>query len=310
MSEPGSVSVVIPTHNRRRLLAITLDSVLRQRGVELDVTVVDDGSTDDTPAFLAGVEDPRVRVIRNETPLGVSRARNQGIDSSAGAWLAFVDDDDLWAPDKLARQLEAARDLGRAWVYVGAVEIDEAGRALSGTRPAPPDRVWPHLPRFNLVPGGCSGVIATREAVEAAGRWDPTIFLEDWDLWNRLGRLGPPAWVPSPLVGYRIHGGQASQQVDRILADVKRIVARYGGPPDRAHIHHYVAFVCLRSGQRARSLAHFALAALFGEPIPVIRNVGTIARARAARRFPILARRNDPQAEWKRQGEAWLSELR
>src|SRR5829696_624334 len=97
------ISVVVPTHNRSGLLAQTLRSVLWQRGVDLEVLVVDDGSTDDTAEVVA-----------------------------------VLDDDDLWAPDKLARQLAAAQATGRSWVYTGAVNIDDDLRVLGGMPPYPP----------------------------------------------------------------------------------------------------------------------------------------------------------------------------
>jgi len=305
-----SISVVIPTHDRRELLAVTLRSVLRQQDVQLDVTVIDDGSTDDTAQFVRGLRDPRVRYLRNETPQGVCAARNQGIAASTGAWLAFVDDDDLWAPNKLSRQLQAIDDTGCFWVYAGAIEIDEQGRALSGTPPPPPAEVLERLPHFDLVPGGSSGVMACRAALEKAGWWDPQVFLADWDLWIRLGRIGPPACVPEPLVGYRIHGGQSSVDVDRVLSGAKVISARYGGALDRGPFHHYVAYLCLRSGRRSRALAHFALAAAFGETIPVARDVSSLLRRSIGRRLFLPDPRSDPQAEWKARAEAWLSELR
>ena len=126
------VSVVVPTHDRSRLLALTLRSILGQRGVDLEVIVVDDGSTDDTAEVVAGLGDDRVRLLRHDTPQGVAAARNYGIAEAAGGWLAFCDDDDLWAPDKLARQLHAARETGRAWAYAGAVKIDADGRVVAG----------------------------------------------------------------------------------------------------------------------------------------------------------------------------------
>jgi glycosyltransferase involved in cell wall biosynthesis len=305
-----SVSVVIPTHDRREFLGATLGSVLRQKDVEFDVTVIDDGSTDDTAQFLETLRDPRVRVIRNDVPKSVAAARNQGIAATTGNWLAFVDDDDLWAPDKLALQVRAAREADRQWVYTGAVEIDARGRAIAGSPPPPPERAWTRLPHANLIPGGSSGVMASRQSIIDAGGWDPGVFHADWDLWIRLGMLGPPACVPEPLVAYRIHGGQSSVEVDRVLAGLKAISARYGAAPARAPIHHYIAFLCYRSGRRWRALAHFALAALFGEPVSVARNLSSIVRMRLARRFPVLAARSDPQGAWKARAEAWLSELR
>src|SRR5512138_2804909 len=118
-----NVSVIIPTRNRCELLSTTLRSVLRQRDVEFEVFVVDEGSTDDTPAMLLSLDDPRVQVIRHDEPLGVSTARNRGAFEARGDWLAFVDDDDIWAPEKLATQLQAAETAGRDWTYAGAVNI-------------------------------------------------------------------------------------------------------------------------------------------------------------------------------------------
>src|SRR5262245_16886500 len=110
------VSVVIPTRNRASLLERTLRSVLAQRMGDLEVVVVDDGSTDDTTS-VAGAADVRVAVVRNQTPEGVSAARNRGIAAARGSWIAFCDDDDLWSPEKLTLQLDAAQRAGAHWVY-------------------------------------------------------------------------------------------------------------------------------------------------------------------------------------------------
>jgi GT2 family glycosyltransferase len=307
---PGArVSVVVPTHDRHRLLALTLRSVLRQEEVDFDVTVVDDGSTDDTASFLARVRDPRVRVIRNERPAGVAAARSQGLDATTGRWVAFVDDDDLWAPTKLTMQLAASRETGRRWVYAGVVEIDAAGRLIGGTPPPSPERVSRRLRRMNLIPGGSSGVLMARGAIDQAGGWDPTVFHADWDLWIRLLAAGPPACAPAPLVAYRVHGGQSSVDIQRVVEGIRVITRRYGGRPDRAAIHHYLAFLHHRAGRNARAAGHFALAAALGEPVAVARNVSTIVRARAGRRFPALTPREDPHAAWMTEAERWLSAL-
>src|ERR687898_2402373 len=123
MTDPGGasfqpeVSVVVPTRNRRSLLARTLASVLAQRDVDFEVIVIDEGSTDDTRAMVSRIADPRLRLIHHPVALGKSAARNRGIAEAAAPWLAFVDDDDLWSPTKLVRQLKAARATDRMWVY-------------------------------------------------------------------------------------------------------------------------------------------------------------------------------------------------
>src|SRR5918994_1592279 len=92
------VSVVIPTHDRRVWLYLTLRSVLRQHHHDLEAIVVDDGSTDGTAQMLAEIADPRVRVMRHASPRGVGASRNHGAAGAKGEWIAFVDDDDVWAP--------------------------------------------------------------------------------------------------------------------------------------------------------------------------------------------------------------------
>src|SRR5690349_1209363 len=101
------VSVVIPTRNRRELLLRAVRSVLHQREVSLSVVVVDEASTDGSADAVRALGDPRVQVVRHASPRGVSQARNTGLQQVQSPWVAFLDDDDLWAPDKLSAQLEA-----------------------------------------------------------------------------------------------------------------------------------------------------------------------------------------------------------
>ena len=145
------VSVVIPTRNRLDMLAQTLHTVLAQ-DVDLDVTVVDEGSSDDTPAWLANHPDPRVRTIRHDTPRGLANARNAGIEASTGRWLAFVDDDDLWLPTKLTDQLAAATRHDAPWAFGGAITFSSGPRLLDRSL-LPPD-AGRRLPWNNTVPGG------------------------------------------------------------------------------------------------------------------------------------------------------------
>src|ERR1700758_225015 len=98
------VSVVLPTHNRLHLLPVAIGSILRQEGVELELIVVDDGSTDGTGAWLdrLAAAEPRVKVVHHDRPRLMSGARNAGIARASSPWVAFCDDDDVWAPGKLA----------------------------------------------------------------------------------------------------------------------------------------------------------------------------------------------------------------
>jgi glycosyltransferase involved in cell wall biosynthesis len=287
---------------------LTLKTVLRQRQVELEVIVVDDGSTDDTADTVQRLGDPRIRLLRHETPQGVSAARNHGIREARGRWLGFLDDDDLWSPHKLSSQLRAAGS-SAAWVYTGDVEIDWRGRIIAGKPPLPPEVLMRRLPTWNVVPGGCSGVVATREAVDAVGGFDlGLINVADWDLWIRLARHGPPAWAPEPLVGYRSHAGQASLDVGLILRETRLLERRYGRRIEWGELHHYLAYRWLVAGNHREALKHFARAAVRGEAIPVATNLAPMVLGRFGVHLPRLGRPN-PHAAWRAQAQEWLSAL-
>ena len=306
------VSVVIPTRDRSRLLALTLRTVLGQRDVDLEVVVVDDGSADDTAQVVAALADPRVRLVGHDRPQGVSAARNRGIAEASGQWVAFLDDDDLWAPDKLARQLQAARDTGRTWVYTGEVRIDLRQRIVGGTHPPPPpERVTARLPHWNLVPGGCSSVIASKAALAITGWFDTRLRnLADWDLWIRLARTSPPAWVPGLLVGYRLHGGSASRDTTSILAEADLLDRRDGVAVDRGYLEHYLGVLCLRSGHHRDALRHLATAARHGKMISAGKGVVWMAQERLP--LPVLRALRQQQGRhdrWRAEAQAWLGQL-
>jgi glycosyltransferase involved in cell wall biosynthesis len=307
------VSVVIPTRNRSRLLALTLRTALGQRAVDLEVLVVDDGSADDTAEMVAGLADPRIRLLRHDHPQGVSAARNRGIAEAGGAWVAFLDDDDLWAPDKLARQLEAAHQTGRTWVYTGGVNVDERLRVLDGGPPPPPDQVVQQLGRYNPVPVGASNVLVRADTLARAGRFDPGLRNnEDWDLWIRLARLGPPACVCQPLTAYRMHpASNAAADADRMLAEVAVLADRYRIPVDRAAQYRRAAWSCLRAGRRGQALRHYAAAVRAGDVTSAARAVAALlhpAPKASYLRRPFRGRAA-PTRGWTTQAQVWLEQL-
>ena len=203
------VSVVIPTLNRwPTLSASALPSALGQDGVDHEVIVVDDGSTDETPARLAELAHPRLRVLRHESNRGVSRARNTGIEAARGAWLAFLDDDDLWSPDKLRRQVDAAHARGASFAYSSAIVLSDDRRPVLVDSAPHPDQLAALILERNVIPGGCSNAIARTDLVRRLGGFDEELSVfADWDLWIRLALAGPAASCPDVLVGYRQHRG-------------------------------------------------------------------------------------------------------
>jgi glycosyltransferase involved in cell wall biosynthesis len=315
------VSVVIPTHDRSGLLALALRSALSQLDVELEVIVVDDGSTDDTSGVVAGFGDPRIRLIRHDVPQGVSAARNRGIAEARGAWIAFLDDDDLWAPEKLASQLQAARSTDRSWVYVGSVNVSASHRVVGGKPPLPPEQLMAQLHESNVVPGGCSGVMVAREALISAGVFDPSLSLTaDWDLWLRLA-TNPPACVSRPLVAYRVHAGNRSLDADRGRAEFRIVGDRYGGA-NSAILYRYLGWWSLRAKKRRKALGYFVWGVVRRNARYPVREFGrdlaylardTLDALGLRLSVPSPERRLRPQSAevkaWTTEGQRWVDQL-
>jgi hypothetical protein len=305
------VSVVIPTRSRSGMLAQALRSVLSQRDVDFEVIVVDDGSTDDTAAMVTAMPDRRVHLIRQETAEGVSAARNRGSAAAAGRWVAFLDDDDLWAPDKLVRQLEAATAAGRRWVYAGDVNVDSDLRVLNGGPPPAPDEVVASLERYNAVPSGASNVVVRRDLLAAVGPFDPQLKTsEDWDMWIRLARRGPPSWVCSPLVAYRVHPGNAVFNVAPMITEPEIIAARHGIRLDRAGNYRRAAWTCLRGGNRHEALRYYWRAAVLGDFKSIARFLMVFVHpaARSGDPFRLQSTRPDGN-EWIAEARGWLQRI-
>ena len=298
------VSVVIPTRNRARFLARALRSALGQRGVSLEAIVVDDGSTDDTPSVVSRLSDPRLTYIRRPSAGGVSEARNEGIAHATGRWIGFLDDDDVWAPTKLERQLEAAASLGREWSYAGEVVVDPALRLLGGTPPADADEVMRTIGRHDSVPGGTSSVVASRETLREVGPFDPNLVVhEDWDMWLRLARVGPPAAVPHPCVAVTEHDG-GSWDAERMIAGLAIIARRHGVPVDRARHLRWAGWRSALEGRKVEAVGYLLRAAASGD-------VGSLARAGVVAVVPptVLARRRrppDPSDPYVAEALSWL----
>ena len=148
----AEVTVVIPTHDRKAMLQQALQSISRQRDVSLSVIVVDDASIDGTSKLVEGSEG--VHLIRHEIPMEQALARNHGVLEASTPWIAFCDDDDLWEPTKLRRQLDAAKAGGSDWCTVNAVYVDHDLVPVGGSRLADPHLVTRQILERNIIPVG------------------------------------------------------------------------------------------------------------------------------------------------------------
>jgi glycosyltransferase involved in cell wall biosynthesis len=224
------VTVVVPTHNRwQHLRGAALPAALGQRDVELELIVIDDGSTDETSRELGQIADPRLHVLRSEPAEGVARARNRGLAAARAPWVAFLDDDDLWSPLKLRTQLDALAATAADYAYAAGVFVDGAGRPLRPD-PAPDPATVARALRASDVVGGPSTVVVRTELARRLGGFEPSLsVLADWDLWLRVADAGRAAACSDVLVAYREHeGNMSARAARRVFAELDVLVARHG----------------------------------------------------------------------------------
>jgi len=291
---------------------------LRQREVDLQVVIVDDGSCDETPEVLRAVNDRRVRWHRHEQATGVSSARNTGLTMVNTPWVAFTDDDDLWAPSKLARQLESLRRVPEArWSCVGAVGVDASLRILHYETPPQASEVSAELLQNNCIPAGGSGVLASTTLAREIGGFDPQLSnLADWDMWIRLSLAAPVAAVPHPMVAYRVHAGGMAHGVSRTESELAMIEAKFANERAKRGVsidwgawYRYLARLCLRVGDQRAAARYYFRSGWAGQWTRC--GVGMLClmlpdvREWAKRR----SRRSVPDA-WAANAEIWLHELR
>ena len=288
MIEKPEASIVIPTHNRWQLLRTNaLPSALEQEDVELEVIVVDDGSSDETREELGAIVDARLRVIRHETSRGVAAARNAGIAAARGDWLAFLDDDDLWSPRKVRTHIDAVGTSG--WGYASAIVVDMASRALYALPLPDPAGIADSLMQGNVVPGGPSNVIARAALVRRLGGFDETLreHTEDWDLWIRLAREARPTACSEVLVATLQHPGRSALGGGwEVVREAERLLGKHGRVTPRQLLStaEWLALAQSRGGHRLQASRLFLRAAVtFRSPGNLPAAVGALFGERGVR---------------------------
>lgn len=213
------VAVIIPVYNGAEDVSAAIDSALQQRNCDVEVIVVNDGSTDQTAEVLKSWGS-RISVL-HQTNQGLPRTRNNGVRAATAGteWIAFLDHDDQWLPDKLERQLQVAATTQADVVYTNARNFGDSQR-VDELRSDPRqmlqgDLFVPLLMDNFLV---TSAVLVRRAAFErVAGFTETPVMAEDWDLWLKLAAAGCQfAAVPEPLTLYRWRAGSFSKNHERM----------------------------------------------------------------------------------------------
>jgi len=239
VSDP-TVSIVIPVYNGRRYLAEAIDSVLAQTYPHVEVVVVNDGSTDNSAEIIASYGN-RIVVVEQENQ-GVGAARNAGMQRATGQFIALLDQDDWWRPEKLEKQVaQMIADDRLVLLHTGAAHYDDA---TAGYREpldpeATPERLtgpcYDRLLLDNQIYN--SSVMVRASALAQVGLCDPEIrgnTVQDYDLWLRLARAGHFGFLDEELIVFRVHGDQGTWDRRQMLTEEARMLERAIGPDKRA----------------------------------------------------------------------------
>lgn len=288
------VSVIIPTYNRALTVGESIDSVLNQTYPNIEAILVDDGSTDETPAVLRSYGD-RIRVV-TQTNAGPAIARNRGIAVARGEIIALLDSDDQWMPDKIARQVSSLNEAGpevTASLCNCTVLYPSGGRtstfAIGDTMPKCSSGIWKNpaevlLNRFVMFN---QAVAIRREVLERVGYFDETLrFGEDYDLPFRLALEGPWTILRDELVVYHAASdgswaAKAMREEIRMREDLVRIresmAASVASRPPFAHLRR-LASRELRRERRELKIARFTKkeapgAAILGKSLQAVERV-------------------------------------
>jgi glycosyltransferase involved in cell wall biosynthesis len=270
------VSAVLSNYNSGRFLSEAIESVLSQSYPEVELLVVDDGSTDDSLAVLDRYQD-RISSVRQPNR-GVAAARNRGIAESRGELVAFLDADDVWLPEKLALQVDLLeRSPGVGMVCCELRLVDSSGRSLGTTESDLTGSVLEELAllRGAGVPGAGSTALIRRDVLDRVGLFDEQLSTSaDWDLCRRIACHSRIGIVREALVLYRQHDGSMHRKVDVFERDVLRCFGKMFSDPAAGAVHplrrrcygnlHYtLAGSHLHAGNLGKCLLHLARSLLF-----------------------------------------------
>jgi len=222
-----TVSVIIPTYNRAHLIERAIQSVLNQTYQDFEIIIVDDGSTDNTEEVIKEFQekDKRVRYIKHNTNKGGNTARNTGLKSIKGEYVAFLDSDDEWLPKKIEKQLEVfknSKDRKLGFVYCGAFFIKEDSKEkITEILPKKRGYLFKELLERNCITGGGSSNLIKKEVFEKCGNFDECEELrkggaQEYEMWIRIAKNYDFDFVNECLIKYTVNlkGTTASSKLE------------------------------------------------------------------------------------------------
>jgi len=224
MANKGKISVIIPNFNYARFLTETIESVLQQSYRNIELIVVNNGSTDNSLEILAPLKDQIILI--DQPNLGQSGARNAGLRKAQGDFIAFLDADDYWIADKLEKQIELIGDDNQL-IYSGISRFkDDDRRVRSVVEPAfrgDCSQFFLTCPGVSIVLSGESTALFTRSLLRKVGDFDENLNgAAGWDFFRRCSKYTNFDFVPEPLTHYRLHSSNMSNSSNKTIIDIRK----------------------------------------------------------------------------------------
>ncbi|MGB5896888.1 MAG: glycosyltransferase [Geitlerinemataceae cyanobacterium] len=245
------ISVIIPVYNGEKTIRETIESVLAQTFTDFELLIINDGSTDETIKIIESFGDPRIQVFSYENA-GLAASRNRGIDRATTDYIAFIDADDLWTPEKLYDQFQALQENPKAAVaYSWTDYINESSQVIyQGGYPTVNGDAYAHLLLVCFLENGSNPLIRKQALLEVGGFDESLPAAEDWDLYIRLATRYHFVGVPRPQILYRVATDNMSSHVLRQEAASLRVIEKafaaapealqYLKPQSLANIYKYL----------------------------------------------------------------------
>jgi glycosyltransferase involved in cell wall biosynthesis len=274
------ISVVIPVFNGERTIKETIESVLRQTFADFEIIIINDGCQDATVEIVSNIQDSRIQVYSYPNA-GLAASRNRGINHASSEYIAFIDADDLWTPDKLEAQLNSLKaNPDAAVAYSWTDYIDQSSQFLRrGSHITVNGDIYPHLLVIDFLENGSNPLIRKQAFVEVGNFDESLTAAEDWDLLLRLARRYPFVCVPSPQILYRISGNSMSDHILRQESESLKVIERaFNQAPESlqylkkqslANLYKYLTYKAMEvqpKSETGLTAARFLLQAVRNDP--------------------------------------------
>ncbi|BAY12841.1 glycosyltransferase [Calothrix sp. NIES-2098] len=241
------VSVIIPVYNGEKTIKKTIESVLNQSLSDLEIIVINDGSTDSTEEIVKSISDSRLKIFSYPNA-GLSASRNRGLSLAACDFVSFIDADDLWTSDKLESQMQALlahENAALAYSWTDFIDADD-NFVRTGARAKVTGDAYTKLLLSNFLENGSNPLIR-KEAFTKVGNFDESLrAAEDWDMWLRLADSYEFVVVPQVQILYRISASSMSSNFKKQEVESLKVIERAFAHPKAASLQHWKKYTLAR----------------------------------------------------------------